>query len=143
MGSIVKDDAHVALDVRLAAIVLDEVRAVARERARRLTLDTRVRELGLDSLEFLDVIGRIERSCGVRLSDTDALAIESCRDIAKAVVRQRAQPPATSAEIPSAFWQFDQTAEYLNLHRALAQVEVAGERDPFFAVHEGVSDSTT
>jgi len=39
--------------------VMKQVEAVAKERAQGLTLDSNIVELGLDSLERMDVIGRI------------------------------------------------------------------------------------
>lgn len=140
MSSVIND---ASLDARLAAIVLDEVRSVARERARRLTLDTRIAELGLDSLEFLDVIGRIERACQVRISDADGLSIETCRDIALAVVRQQGQQPVSGAEIPRGDWRLDESPEYLALQNALAQAEAAGQGDPYFAVVNAISRETS
>ena len=82
------------MDGKLAAIVLEEVQAVARERARHLALDTNIRELGLDSLEYLDVIARVERACNVRIPDSTALQIETCRDLAQAAARLAANRPA-------------------------------------------------
>jgi 8-amino-7-oxononanoate synthase len=139
MSSAIKD---AALDARLAAIVLEEIQAVARERARRLTLQTRLADLGLDSLEFLDVIGRIERACRVRISDADGMTIETCRDIVLAVARQQGQPSTIGAEIPPGCWRLDETPEYLALQRALVEAKDAGEGDPYFAVHDSISRET-
>jgi 8-amino-7-oxononanoate synthase len=102
-----------------------------------------VRELGLDSLEYLDVIGRIERACQVRIPDADALAIETCRDIVFTVVKLRGQQPAFGEELPAEYWQFEKTAGYLKLQKALDETAAAGESDPFFAVHESISNDTT
>ena len=130
------------LDRKVAAIVLEEVQAVARERARHLELDTRIRELGLDSLEFLDVIARVERACNVRIPDATALQIETCRDLAQAAARLAANRPTYGGELPAESWRLDSTHDFLQLQQSLADAAAAGEPDPFFAVAEGISGAT-
>jgi len=142
MSRAVTQSPSTPLDGKLAAIVLEEVQAVARERARHLDLDTRIRELGLDSLEYLDVIARVERTCDIRISDAAALQIETCRDLAQAAAGLAANRPAYGGELPAESWQLDATREFQQLRQSLAEAEAAGEPDPFFAVAEGISGPT-
>jgi acyl carrier protein len=142
MSSAIKDSSLAHLDAVLAATVLEEVRSVARERAKNLTLETKVRALGLDSLEFLDLVGRIEAACNVRIPEVEAVEIQTCRDLVETVSRQQLLRPLYGQELPPEYWQFDQTREYLQLQKSLADAAAAGESDPFFVVCESVSSST-
>ena len=79
---------------------------MARERGARLCLDTRLGELGLDSLEIMDVVARVENACRVRFAESLLTEVETCRDLA-ALYPAVAPPqliPAHS-ELNRARWQ--------------------------------------
>ena len=50
-------------------IVLDQVRQIAKERAGDLTLDTNILELGLDSLERMEIVAALEETFGGRFPE--------------------------------------------------------------------------
>ena len=127
------------LDAKFGAVILDEVRAVARERSRRLSLDTRIRDLGLDSLEILDVIARVEHACGIRIPDVDAWQIETCRDLAGMATRLATTRPVFGVELPPECWKIEESRECQQFQKSLADAATAGEADPFLAVADGIS----
>ena len=47
------------------------------------------------------------------------------------------------AEIPPAAYRFDQFPEYVKLRQNLDMLEASGLGNPFFAVHEGVTNDRT
>jgi 8-amino-7-oxononanoate synthase len=131
------------LDARTAAIVLDEVRAVASERATTLGLESRLDELGLDSLERMDVVARVENACRVRFAESLLASVETCRDLAQLAQRSQSTPVAISGEVPAEYYDFQKSREYLQFQAALAKAAQLGETDPFLAVHDGVSQAVT
>lgn len=55
------------------------------------------------------------------------------------------QPPASAdlAEIPPEYYRFELCPEYRQLERQLAQFDLLGIENPYFGVHEGITDDTT
>ena len=74
------------VDPQVAAIVMEQVRAVAKERAKDLQLDTNiVADLGLDSLERLQIANSLEEIFGGRFPEAVLAQIETCREVAAAI----------------------------------------------------------
>ena len=69
----------------VAEIVMQKVRAIAQERAKDLTLDSNIVEMGLDSLERMQIAHTIEETFGGRFPEDVLAEIETCRDVALAV----------------------------------------------------------
>ena len=65
--------------------MLEEVHRIAKERARGLTLDTSILELGLDSLERMEILAAIEERFGGRFPEEMLPQLETCRDVVDAV----------------------------------------------------------
>lgn len=126
----------------VAELVLDHVKAVARERAKSLTLDTNVVDLGLDSLERLDIIARLEEELGVRIPEQQLVEIETCREITDAI-QQRLASRSDDDDVLPEYYDFDKMLEIVKLRKTLDSAAAAGERNPFFAVHETVSNNLT
>jgi 8-amino-7-oxononanoate synthase len=142
MSSAISATTGTPLDAKFAAIVLEEVRAVARERSAGLNLDSRLGDLGLDSLELMDVVARVENACRVRFSEVELSGVESCRDLAILTQRVQARPPSIASERSVDGWRLEESREYQQFQNSFAQVAAAGEADPYFAVHDGSSGST-
>ena len=53
----------------VAELVLQEVRKIARERAANITLDSSILELGLDSLERMEILAALEERFGGRFPE--------------------------------------------------------------------------
>jgi 8-amino-7-oxononanoate synthase/acyl carrier protein len=147
-------------------IVIAHVRAVAKERAQHITRTTDiVLDLGLDSLERLEIAHSLEQAFGGRFPEETLQEIETVEEVARAIefhmgseaiqraVQLRAQPGGNGAarsaglperrEVSPAEYQFDQFPEYRRLRETMAQVELTGVPNPYFTVHEGTVRDTT
>lgn len=133
-----------------AEVVLEEVRRVAKERAKGLTLESKITELGLDSLERVDILTALEdRYGGRRFPDELLPDLETCRQVVDAVEQylDAGQGPSarrsSSADVSAENCRFDRYPEYLALKKNLDMVEASGLGNPFFNVHERVTNDTT
>ena len=135
---------------RVLDAVMEHVRNVARERASKLGADTNIVELGLDSLERLEIITALEETFGGRLPVDVLPDIETCRQVAQAIrthigtePKQHTPRPADYVT-PEEYYRFDEMAEYLQLMSTMRRVR-QGEtlRDPYFQVHDAVTNNET
>ena len=128
--------------------VLEEVRKVAKERARGLTLDSNITELGLDSLERMEILTGIEERFSARFPEEVAAQLETCREFVDAVERYLIEPSDDAdskdgLDLPAEVYRFDCFPEYVRLRQNLELTEATGLGNPFFAVHERVTNDTT
>ena len=129
-------------------IVLEEVRRVARERADGLTLDAPITELGMDSLERMEIVAALEERFGGRFPEEVLPEMITCRQVVDAVERYLGgvERPATIRpahyETPVEYYRFEAFPEYLKLREGLNLLESTG-LSPYFNVHEGVTRDTT
>jgi 8-amino-7-oxononanoate synthase len=132
-----------------AEIVMDHVRRVAKERAVGITLDSSIVELGLDSLERMEIIASLEETYGGRFPEDVLTQIESCREVAAAVEAHLGPAPRARVEqgvlreIPPESYRIECFPEYLKLRQTMDDISVAGLMNPYFKVHEGVIKDTT
>jgi 8-amino-7-oxononanoate synthase len=131
-----------------AEIVLDEVRKVAKERAGHLTLETNILELGLDSLERMEIIAALEDTFGGRFPEQVLLQMETCQEVVEAVEMYLGKTPRIkgaphAVEIPLANYRFDLYPEYLALKQNMRALVGSGLVNPYFNVHERVTNDTT
>jgi 8-amino-7-oxononanoate synthase len=148
------------VDPRVAEVVLEHVRNVARERAKSLSLDTNLIELGVDSLERLQITHGLEETFGGRLPETVLVEIETCREVALAIQqyvgiepKNRRRLPTDTARlasstgpteaVPAECYRFDQMPEYLRLKQTMELLASTGAANPYFTVHERVTRDTT
>jgi 8-amino-7-oxononanoate synthase len=130
-------------------VVLEVVRAVAKERAVGLTLDTSIVELGLDSLERMEIVAALEERYGGRIPEEVLLQVETCREVAAAAETYLGSVPlergagATPREIPPETYRFEQFPEIARLRQSLLEAAEAGLSNPYFKVHEQVISDTT
>lgn len=129
--------------------VMDHVRRVAKERAAGLAPDSNIVHLGLDSLERVEIIASLQESYGGRLPDEILPEIETVREVAAAieqylgVERHTRKGIPQGQEIPEEYYRFDRTQEYLQLRQKIGLYEATGMPNPFFHVHERVTNDTT
>jgi 8-amino-7-oxononanoate synthase len=137
----------------VAQIVLDQVRAVARERAKQLDLDTNIAfDLGLDSLERMQIASALEEIFGGRFPEAVLQEIYTCREVAQAIqqhmgaepkVRRDVAPLGSSKktveEIPAEYYTFARMPEYQKLKATMHLLESTGVANPFFTPHEGAT----
>jgi 8-amino-7-oxononanoate synthase len=143
-------------DPDVVELVKRAVKSVAQERAKLLDLDTNVVvDLGLDSLERLQIAHVLENSVGGRFPEEVLQEIETIREIAEAiekhfgkdrirddlVARDTSQPE--ERVIAPEDYQFDLIPEYRRLKQTKAQFALTGLPDPYFSVHQGLTRDTT
>src|SRR5262249_32120560 len=129
--------------------VLEEVHRIAKERARGLTLDSSITELGLDSLERMEILAAIEERFGGRFPEEVLPQLETCRDVVDAVetylgkAARQAEEAQALPEVPLEDCRFDRFPEYLRLKQSLEMLDASGIGNPYFNVHQRVTNDTT
>ena len=143
------------------------VRQIAGERANKLELNTNiVLDLGLDSLERLEIARMLERTFGGRFPEQVLDEIETIAQTALAVERYlpsgagaraesflNGETPAANltVEVSAASEKVsvepeskvEEFAEYRRLQSAKQQMMMTGVPNPYFTVHDGVVRDTT
>ena len=143
----------------IAQIVMDHVRAVAKERAKTLTLDTNiVTDLGLDSLERLQIASSLEETFGGRFPEDVLAEIETVREVAAAIqtlhrhasrtcsgtCRRRRRPGQRAARFRAECYDFAQMPEYKRLKQTMDVLIVDGRAQSVFsACTKGSTRDTT
>ncbi|MDZ4820675.1 MAG: aminotransferase class I/II-fold pyridoxal phosphate-dependent enzyme [Planctomycetota bacterium] len=129
--------------------VLHEVRKVAKERAAGLTIETNILELGMDSLERMEIIASLEDTFGGRFPEQVLSEMETCREVIAAVEKYLGTTPRAKGtipadtEIPEANFRFDLYPEYLALKQSMKAIQGTGLVNPYFNLHERVTNDTT
>ena len=131
-----------------AEIVLDVVRSIAKDRAVGLELDSSIVELGLDSLERMEIVVALEEHFGGRFPEKVIAEMYTCRQVIDAVqshlvTARDTRGPSRAVEIPPEDYRFDRHPEYVKLKRNLEMLDSTGLGNPFFKVHERVANDTT
>ncbi len=146
-------------DSEVIETVCHFIREVARERAGDLTPKTNiVVDLGLDSLERLQIANSLEEHFGGRFPDDVLQEIETVEEVAGAVQehigtggiksttsRQQKQVSRKrfEGEVPERYYKIEQMPEYLRFARLKTMMSDSGIRNPFFSVHQGkIADRT-
>ena len=140
----------------VAEIVLHHVREVAKERAKGMTLESNIVEMGLDSLERLQIAHALEDAFGGRFPGDVLSEIETCREVTLAVqthigTEARIRDLPASADKPShekrdiqpADYQFAEMAEYKRLRQQATLLSFTGIPNPYFTRHEGITNDRT
>jgi len=135
-------------DRSTADLVLEQVRLVARERAHGLTLDTAITDIGLDSLERMEVLASLEERFGGRFPEEILADLETCRQVVEAVEKylgkgQRAGAGQEKRHVPHEHYCVDRFPEYVKLRENLNLLEATGLGGLFFTVHETVTNDRT
>lgn len=165
-----EDDGECDADAAIVAAIEHHVRRIAGERAGDLSPGTNiVLDLGLDSLERLEIARNLERTFGGRFPEQVLDEIETIGQTALAIERYlppgapdraakllagiAAGPDADSGAV-RAFEadsrpavepedRIEQFAEYRRLKATMQQMQVTGVPNPYFTVHESVVNSHT
>jgi 8-amino-7-oxononanoate synthase/acyl carrier protein len=137
-----------ALQKSTAERVLEEVQRIAKERAKGLSLDSSIVELGLDSLERMEILASLEERFGGRFPEDVLPQLETCREVVDAVEQYlgRGDGEGDAAEtdaVPPENYRFDRYPEYLRLKQNMDLVEQLGVGNPYFNVHQRVTKDTT
>lgn len=152
------DPGNLPVNQDVLNVVIANIRSVARDRAKNLSLDTNiVIDLGLDSLERLQIANNLEEHYRARFPDDVLQDIETVQEVVLAICQHlnpdqsqaTAELPAPTAkridgEIPVEYYDFAQAPEVLRFERQKQMTDLLGVRNPFFSVHEGqIADTTT
>ncbi len=146
-----------AINAGVVELVVDHVKAVAKERAKNLHLDSNiVIDLGLDSLERLQIAHALEETFGGRFPEEVLAEIETIREVAEAITRYMGTEPkqrrkldvkgdgTQGREIPASDYQFGEMAEYKRLKQTMQMLSATGMPNPYFTVHQSLTrDMTT
>ena len=139
------------LPAEIVQTVFEHVRRIAKERAGNLTLDTNIVELGLDSLERMEIVSSLEEAFGARFPEQVLPTIETCREVTEAILdhmplegHKHSQSARIVAEITPDSYDISQFPEVRALQQNFSMVRNAGLQNPYFSVHEGkTTDKTT
>jgi len=127
--------------------VLDEVQKIAKERARNLSLDTNITELGLDSLERWRFLRHWKNASAGGFPRMCLKSLETCRDVVDAsrpisarrqIARSRARPRHSSRVLP-----LRPVSRVRGAEAEPENAEADGLGNPYFNVHEGVTNDRT
>ncbi len=138
----------------IAQIVFEHVRKVARDRADALTLDTNIVELGMDSLERMEIVAALEEAFGHRFPEEILPEMETCGQVVAAIQEALIAAPAgpdgdrfaavrIDGEVPERYYRFEKFPEYQELCRTFDTLAASGLQNPYFRVHQGTTDNTT
>lgn len=132
-----------------AAVVLEEVRKIARERANGLQLDTDITELGMDSLERMEIIASLETRFGGRFPEdilpdliTSRQVVEAVRQYLGKTARPAGEYRPTTIEVTEECYDVSQFPEYRQLRQGLDLLESTG-LNHYFDVHQSVTNDRT
>ncbi|MFI4873915.1 MAG: aminotransferase class I/II-fold pyridoxal phosphate-dependent enzyme [Blastopirellula sp. JB062] len=131
---------------RTSQLVFEKVRAVAKERATNLDLNTDLLALGLDSLERMEIIASIEDAYGVQFPDHILPTLKTCREVSEAVEIYLGGEPRTqtvSDDVPAEMYSFAALPEYRQVKQTSDELEALGMPNPYFQSHDQSTGSTT
>ncbi len=105
-------------------------------------------DLGMDSLQRIELQATLEERFGGRMPDEVGARLETLGDVVEAVGVHLGAAPQVREKvaieaIPAEHYRFDRYPEYLKLRGNMDMLSAAGLHNPFFGVHEGVSDDRT
>lgn len=130
----------------IADVVYAKVRAIGRERVGELHWDTNILELGLDSLERMEIVASLEEAFGGRFPEQILPSMETCGEVVEAIQRymggtaKRRIARPDHYEVHPEDYEFAESADYLRLQQNLRLAQRSGLPIPFFNVHEGITN---
>ena len=148
-GAVVPIPPDPAARQRVIQIVLEEVRRVARERADGLTLDSSILDLGMDSIERMEIVASLEERFGGRFPPDILPDLITCRQVVEAVEQylgtepRSAKPAPSQTQIPEEYYRFELFPEYRKLQENFRRMEALGVGNPYFTVHEAITNDRT
>ena len=128
-------------------IVLNEVYNVAKERARGITLDTDITELGLDSLERMEILAALEDRFGGQFPEEVLPTLFTARQVVDAVRKHLGAGRIFEGnenkkfEIDETCYDFAKFPEYLQIHQKTELARTLG-MSHFFEPHENPAGAT-
>ncbi len=125
-----------------ADVVLELVQRAVPGRVNGLSLDSPITELGLDSVEKMELLAALETRFGGRFPEEVLPELETCRHVVEAVDRYLLQRRVVSGdgrpvEIAPEDYDPAQFPEYAQLRTQLEYLEQSSWGNPFFVDYDG------
>ena len=131
-----------------AKIVLEEVHRIAKDRARGITIDSDITELGLDSLERMEILASLEDKFGGQFPEVILPDLLTAREVVDAVRKHLGNGVKVDErekklyDVNDASNDFSLFPEYLEIREKLNYLEKM-QLSHFFDVHESITDDAT
>ena len=128
-------------------VVLEEVYKVAKERARNLTVDSDITELGLDSLERMEILAALEDRFGGQFPETILPTLFTAREVVDAIRKYLGdggfieRSDVKNFRVDETCYDFSKFPEYLDIHEKMGMAERLG-MSHFFEPHENPAGDT-
>jgi len=139
--------------------VIQQVKIVAKERACNLHVDTNiVLDVGLDSLERLEIVNKLENIFGGRIPEELLGEVETVREVASAIEEYIGCDPVNAAteinedeigprpegyEVAPQDCDFAAYPEYHRIKQQEMLLGAVGAENPYFSVHESIVNDRT
>ena len=130
----------------IADVVFAQVREIGRERVGELTWDTNIIELGLDSLERIEIVAALEETFGGRFPEHVLPTMETCGEVVEAIekyigseIKKRTARPSQWI-VPEEDYVFSKSPEYVRFEKDLELAAKPGMENPFFKAHQAVTN---
>lgn len=131
---------------RTTKLVMEKIRAVGKERAANIEMNTDLLSLGLDSLERMEIIASIEDAYGVQFPDHILPTLKTCREVTEAVEIYLGGEPRSQAvadDVPAEMYSFAALPEYRQVKQTADELESLGMPNPYFQSHDKATGSMT
>ncbi len=135
-------DTPVGSHLSTTDIVLDEVRKVAKERGAGITLHSSITELGLDSLERMEIVAALEDRFGGRFPEHVLTEMETCQEVISAVdtylvTSSPAKQNRPEQAITPELYDVNKFPEVIKMSELLSGFDVLGIPNPYFGAYDG------
>jgi 8-amino-7-oxononanoate synthase len=119
-----------------------------------LSAETKISELGLDSVAIMEMIGLLEENLDIRIKDEDVTTLNSVGDLLNLIhtllpeglPAQRGafiakQESAAENAVPKTpeCWNISDFPEIKQLEQRLSEIERVGLKNPYFQIHDGTA----
>ena len=98
----------------------------------------------------MEIVASLEEAFGARFPEQVLPLIETCREVAEAIIdhmpaesREKVERIQGTVEIPTDAWKIEEFPEVRALEQNFAAVAAAGLENPYFSVHEGLTNDRT
>jgi 8-amino-7-oxononanoate synthase len=145
-------------DHDLIGVLKDAFYEVTLKQTEELDADTRISELGLDSVSMMELIGLLEENLSIRIQDEEVATLNTVGDLLALILnRLPAQLPIQDsyttipsnlpekypAVLDSERFDISSFPEVLKLEARLADFSRMGLQNPYFQVHDGTAKNRT
>ena len=142
------------MDWELIGLLKTAVYDISLKELGEINAETRISELGLDSVAVMEVIGVMEENLSIHIKDEEVATLGSIGDLLNLIRRQlpAGLPAQSGAPAPnrvltlapalpkdSECWNINDFPEVKNLEQRLHELDRIGLKNPYFHVHDGTA----